>query len=324
MSRWSVLLFAVPAAAALAAPAALDLPPYVLHILSLTCIYAIPAIGLNLMLGYGGLVSLGQAGFVGIGAYCLGILTVDAGWPVWTALPTAFAAAAAAGAAVGFASLRLRTHYFMIVTLALGLILHAVMNNWEGLTRGPVGLAGIPRPEAFAFLGWSFAFNRLADFSRFATAVAIVVLGLMALLVHSDFGRMLAAIRQDETLAAAKGVKVMVCKVAAFAIGSGFAGIGGALKVSFLRVAAPASFDMLESINLVLIVIVGGAGRLLGPILGAILFVALPEALRVASEWRLVVFGIVLVLLMRFAPDGLSGIIARTLGRLRRGRALPA
>jgi len=109
--------------------------------------------------------------------------------------------------------------------------------------------------------------------------------------------------------------------VAAFALGSAIAGAGGAFKVSFLRVAAPASFDMLESINLVLIVIVGGAGHLLGPVLGAVLFVAVPEALRVAAAWRLVVFGLVLVLLMRFAPQGLAGLASAA---LRRARGLPA
>jgi branched-chain amino acid transport system permease protein len=321
MSRASVLLFLVASVAAVAAPAWLDLPPYVVHILALSCLYAIPAIGLNLMLGYAGLVSLGHAGLAGVGAYALGVLAVDVRWPVWAALPVAFAAAAAIGAGVGAICLRLRSHYFMIVTLALGLILHAVMNNWEGLTRGPAGLAGIPRPEAFTLLGWRFAFGRLPDFAQLALAATALVLGVTALLVRSDFGRMLAAIRQDETLAAAKGVKVMACKVAVFAIGSGIAGLGGALKVSFLRVAAPASFDMLESINLVLIVIVGGAGRLVGPLLGAALFVALPESLRIAAEWRLVVFGAILVLLMRFAPDGLGGIVARLWRRRPAGTA---
>ena len=306
-----VLAFVTIALLAVGAPHWLDLPPYILHIVSLTCLYAIPAIGLNLMLGEAGLVSLGQAGLTGVGAYAFGLLAVDAGWSPWLALPMAFVAGAAAGGFVGALCLRLRTHYFMIVTLALGLILHAVMNNWEGLTRGPVGLAGVPRPTAFAVFGWTVGFGRLLDFTQFAVAAVALVLGLAALLVRSDFGRMLQAIRQDETLAAAKGVRVMACKVCVLAIGSGLAGLGGALKVSFLRVAAPASFDMLESINMVLIVIVGGAGRLLGPLLGAVLFIALPEALRVASEWRLVAFGLVLVLLMRFAPEGIGGLLAR-------------
>jgi branched-chain amino acid transport system permease protein len=126
---------------------------------------------------------------------------------------------------------------------------------------------------------------------------------------------MLVAIRQDETLAAAKGVNVTAGKVLVFAIGAAIAGAGGALKASFLRVAAPASFEYLEGINLVLIVIIGGAGTLTGPLLGALLFVGLPEYLRIAAEWRLVIFGIVLVLLMRFAPQGIAGLAAAALRR---------
>jgi branched-chain amino acid transport system permease protein len=142
-----------------------------------------------------------------------------------------------------------------------------------------------------------------------ATTVAAFLFQL--LLVRSPFGRTISAIRQDETLAAFKGVDTMLYKLAIFAIGSGIAGAGGALKVSFLRVAAPASFDMLESINLLLIVIVGGAGYLLGPILGALLFVGVPEYLRVASEYRLVVFGALLVIVTLFAREGLAGLIHR-------------
>src|SRR5690606_33589840 len=134
------------------------------------------------------------------------------------------------------------------------------------------------------------------------------------------FGRTLTAIRQDEILAAFRGVDTMLYKVAIFAIASAIAGFGGAFKVTFLRVAAPLSFELLESINVVLVVIVGGAGPLLGPVLGALLFVGLPEYLRIASELRLVIFGTILVLMMLFAPRGLAGLIEQA-GRLGRRRA---
>lgn len=315
MSRASVLAFCVLAPTLVIAVSQGGLPPYVLHILALACTYAIPAIGLNIMLGYAGLVSLGHAAFVGLGAYALGILAVDHGWSFWTALPLAALVAGGAGAALGAVTLRLRTHFFMIATLAFGLVTHAVFNNWEELTRGPVGLPGIPRPEPFALLGMDFAFRRLPDFAAFAVAATALAFGLSALLIRSDFGRMLIAIRQDETLAAAKGVNVTAGKILAFAIGAAIAGAGGAVKATFLRVSAPASFEYLEGINLVLIVIIGGAGRLSGPLLGALLFVALPEYLRVAAEWRLVFFGVALVLLMRFAPEGLAGLAARLFRR---------
>ncbi len=307
----SIAAFLIVAPALVLLMAHGDLPPYLLHIIALACTYAIPAIGLNIMLGYAGLVCLGHAAFVGLGAYTLGILAVDHGFGFWTALPLAALVAGAAGALLGAVTLRLRTHFFMIATLAFGLVLHAIMNNWEELTRGPVGLPGIPRPEGFALLGFELAFRRLPDFAAFAVGATALAFALSALLIRSDFGRMLSALRQDETLAAAKGVNVTAGKILAFAIGAAIAGAGGAVKAAFLRVAAPASFEYLEGINLVLIVIIGGAGRLSGPLLGALLFVALPEYLRVAAEWRLVFFGVALVLLMRFAPEGLAGLLAR-------------
>ncbi len=313
----STLAFLVIAPALVLLMSQGDLPPYALHIIALACTYAIPAIGLNIMLGYAGLVCLGHAAFVGLGAYTLGILAVDHGFGFWTALPLAALVAGGAGALLGAVTLRLRTHFFMIATLAFGLVLHAVLNNWEALTRGPVGLPGIPRPETLALFGTEIAFRRLPDFAAFAVGATAIAFALSALLIRSDFGRMLIALRQDETLAAAKGVNVTAGKVLAFAIGAAIAGAGGAIKVSFLRVAAPASFEYLEGINLVLIVIIGGAGRLTGPLLGALLFVALPEYLRVAAEWRLVFFGVALVLLMRFAPEGLAGLLARLRPRRR-------
>jgi branched-chain amino acid transport system permease protein len=130
------------------------------------------------------------------------------------------------------------------------------------------------------------------------------------MIVRSDFGRTLAAIRQDETVAAARGVDVFAHKLAVFAISAAIAGVGGGLKVTFLRAAAPLSFELLESINLVMIVIVGGAGYLLGPLIGAVMFIAIPEALRIANELRLIVFGAMLVLFALYAPRGICGLLA--------------
>jgi branched-chain amino acid transport system permease protein len=201
----------------------------------------------------------------------------------------------------------------MIVTLAFGLMLFSVMNNWDDVTRGAAGFAGIPRP---APLG-SFSFGPLQNFYYLALGGALVAFTIQWRVVRSGFGRVLAALRQDERLASSKGVNAMLYKTAVFALGSAIAGLGGVLHVSFLRVAAPASFTLAESINAVLIVIVGGAGTLAGPALGALVFVGLPEYLRVASEWRLVVFGILLVLIMLFAPQGLAGLVGAAWRRVR-------
>jgi branched-chain amino acid transport system permease protein len=255
---------------------------------------------LNLMLGYTGLVSLGHIAFAGIGAYTAAWLMVDAKLGFWSALALAVAAAGAAGAAIGAVCLRFRSHFFMIVTLAFGLMLYSVMNNWDDVTRGAAGFPGIPRAPGF---------TTLERFYWLALTGALLAFAVQWRVVRSGFGRVLVALRQDERLARAKGVNAAFYKTVVFALGSALAGLGGVLLVSFLRVAAPASFTLAESINAVLIVVVGGAGSLLGPALGALLFVGLPEYLRVAAEWRLVVFGALLVLLMLFAPRGVAGLL---------------
>ncbi|MEO7403293.1 MAG: branched-chain amino acid ABC transporter permease, partial [Burkholderiales bacterium] len=224
-------------------------------------------------------------------------------------------AAALAGAVIGAICLRFRTHFFMIVTLAFGLLLYSVFNNWDAVTRGAVGFAGIPRPRPIELGETRFTFGPLANYYYFVLTAALAAFTLQRLVVRSDFGRVLAAIRQDEKLASAKGVDTMRYKVAVFALGSALAGFGGLLHVSFLRVAAPATFNLAESINAVLIVVLGGAGSLAGPAIGALVFVALPEYLRMASEWRLVIFGVLLVAITLFAPSGLAGLLARAFRR---------
>lgn len=282
-------------------------PPYLLHVLVLCCVVSIPAVGLNLMLGYTGLVSLGHMAFAGIGAYAAAVLMVDARLGFWTSLALGTLAAGVAGAVIGAICLRFRSHFFMIVTLAFGLVLFSVMNNWDDVTRGAAGFPGIPRP---APLG-GFAFGRLENFYYLALACAVLAFLVQWLVVRSEFGRVLVALRQDERLAQARGINALQAKTAVFALGSAIAGFGGVLQISFLRVAAPTTFSLGESINAVLVVIVGGAGSLAGPALGALVFVGLPEYLRVASEWRLVFFGVILVLLMLFAPRGLAGLLER-------------
>jgi branched-chain amino acid transport system permease protein len=298
--------------------------PYVLHMLVLMCIYAIPAVGLNLMLGYSGLVSLGHMGFAGLGAYTAAVLMVDARWSFWTALGAATLASAVAGALIGLICFRFRGHFFMIVTLAFGLLLHAVMNNWDEVTRGAAGFAGIPRPRPLQWGDEMFSFGPLPNFYYLALVLTLVVFFIQYLVVRSDLGRILSAIRQDERLARSRGVNVLMYKTVVFSLGTALAGVGGVLHVSFLRVAAPASFNMLESINTVLIVIVGGAGSLMGPALGALVYVALPEGLRLANEWRLVIFGGLLVLITLFAPTGLAGLIKTALARLQASRREPS
>jgi branched-chain amino acid transport system permease protein len=297
---------------------------YVLFLLTLTLCFAIIAIGLNLLLGYTGLVSLGHMGFAGVGAYVTALLMKSGMASFVPAILAGTLAAGVLGMLVGVPCLRLRSHFFIIVTLAVGLMLFLLFNNLDWLTGGAAGLPGVPRPQPFD-LGFTLVDpRRPVGFYLLAATVFFVIFVIQYVLVRSDFGRSLAAIRQDETLAASRGVDVFAHKLTIFALSAAIAGLGGALQVLFLRAAAPQSFGFTEDINLVLIVIVGGAGSLFGPSLGALLFVALPEALRIADVFRMVLFGAALVALALFAPRGLWGLGAAAIGKLRSGKSATA
>jgi branched-chain amino acid transport system permease protein len=289
---------------------------YALHILTLALCYAVPAIGLNLLFGYTGLVSLGHMGFAGVGAYTTALLMKNGVTGFVPALAAGAVAAGVVGALMGLPCLRLRSHFFIVVTLAVGVILYTLFNNLDWLTGGAEGLPGIPRPQPLNLGVLVVDFRRPQGFYWLALTVFAAMFLVQYLIVRSDFGRSLAAIRQDETVAAARGVDIFAHKLAIFAISAAMAGVGGGLKVTFLRAAAPLSFDMLESINLVMIVILGGAGYLLGPLIGAVLFIALPEGLRIANELRLVIFGALLVLLALYAPRGVCGLAVALAHRL--------
>jgi branched-chain amino acid transport system permease protein len=290
---------------------------YALHILTLALCYAVPAIGLNLLFGYTGLVSLGHMGFAGVGAYTAALLMKHGIAGFGPSLAAAALAAGAVGLLVGLPCLRLRSHFFIVVTLAVGVILYTLFNNLDWLTGGAEGLPGIPRPQSLDLGLMVVDFRRPQGFYWLALTIFAAIFLVQHLIVRSDFGRSLAAIRQDETVAAARGVDVFAHKLAIFTVSAAIAGIGGALKVTFLRAAAPLSFELMESINLVMIVILGGAGYMLGPLVGAVLFIALPEALRIANELRLVVFGAILILLALYAPRGVCGLVATVIRRFR-------
>lgn len=291
--------------------------PYVLFALTLTLCYAIPAMALNLLLGYTGLVSLGHMGFAGVGAYVTALLMKKSGVPFPLSLLAGTLAAGLAGILAGVPCLRLRSHFFIIVTLAVGIVLFLLLNNLDWLTGGAAGLPGIQRPHPIDLGVAVLDPRRPIGFYLVAATIFLVVFALQYGLVHSDFGRSLAAIRQDETLAASRGVDVFAHKLAIFALSAAIAGLGGGLLVTFLRAATPQSFGFLEDINLVLIVIVGGAGSLFGPTLGALLFIALPEALRVADSVRMLLFGAALLALALLAPRGLWGMAITAAQRLR-------
>jgi branched-chain amino acid transport system permease protein len=282
---------------------------YLLHILILISIYAIVGMALNLVAGYTGLISLAQAGFYGIGAYVAALLSLNYGVSFLLAIPAAVVIAAVVGFLIGFPALRIRDDFFIIATFGFQIILFQVMNNWMELTNGPLGLPGIPQPELFGYRLTSHI-----DFLVLSLALAIIVYFILRRLTRSPFGNVLRAIREDDVFALSLGKNVNLYKVTSFSVAAGLAAIGGAIYAYYITFIDPTSFTVNESIFMLSIVIVGGAGRLEGSILGAIILVSLPELLRfvgmpssVAANMRQILYGGALVALMMWRPKGILG-----------------
>lgn len=291
--------------------------PYFLHLAILALIWVTVAQGLNVIQGYTGYVSIAQAGFMGVGAYTSALLALRLGWPVWVTLPLALAAAALVGVVVGYPSLRVRGHYFAIVTLAYNMVIYIVLVNANRITGGDAGLPGIPRPEPLALPGLSpIGFRSRPAYYYLVLALALVVAFGVRRLVRSRIGRVLVAIRQNEPLAQAAGVACWRYKLLAFVVSAACAGLGGALYAHYVGFINPAPFGVDSSLNAILAVILGGSGTLMGPALGAFLLVLLPEYLRVAQEFRLVAYGLVLILITIYLPRGLVPLLARLAGRV--------
>jgi len=282
---------------------------YLLHILILIGIYCIVGISLNLVAGYTGLLSIAHAGFYGIGAYTAALLALKAGWSIFLTLPAAVIVAAISGFLIGFPSLRIRDDLFVITTFGFQVILFQIMNNWMELTHGPLGLPGIPQPVIFGYQITSHI-----DFLVLSAVLALVVYLIARRLVNSPFGVVLRGIREDEWFAQSLGKNVSYYKVLIFSIGAGLSAIGGVLYAYYITFIDPTSFTVMESIFMLSIVIVGGAGRIGGSIIGAILLVSVPELLRfldipnaIAANMRQILYGGLLVSFMIFRPKGIWG-----------------
>lgn len=282
---------------------------YILHILILINIYIIVGMSLNLVSGYTGLISLSHAGFYGIGAYTAALLALKYGIDFFIAIPIAIVVAMIIGAAIGYPGLRIRDDYFVIATFGFQVILFQIMNNWMELTNGPLGLPGIPQPTLFGY-----TFSSHIDFLILTTIFAVLVYFILKRLTKSPFGNILRSIREDDLFAQSLGKNVSRYKVMSFSIAAGLAAIAGALYAHYITFIDPTSFTILESVFMLSIVIVGGAGRLGGSIIGAILLVSIPELLRfigmpssIAANMRQILYGGLLVIFMMFRPKGIYG-----------------
>lgn len=282
---------------------------YLLHILILINIYIIIAISLNLIAGYSGILSIAHAAFYGVGAYAAALLAVHFGTPFLLNVLFAMAAAGMVAAIVAVPSLLIHDDYLVIATFGFQMILFSIFNNWVSLTRGPLGIPGIPQPNIF---GWQVSSH--VEFLILTGILAAIVYGFARRLVHSPFGRALKALREDEVFAQSLGKNVTRYKIQVFVIGGALAAISGALYAHYVTFIDPTSFTILESIFMISLVIVGGAGSLRGSIAGAAVLIVIPELLRflgmpnaIAANMRQILYGTLLVLFMLFRPQGLLG-----------------
>lgn len=275
---------------------------YYRDVLTLTVMYAVLALGLNLVVGQAGLLNLGYVAFYAVGAYTYAILSTRLGLPFWPGLAVGAAASAALALLIGLATLKLRGDYFAIVTLGLGEITRIVLNNWDGLTGGPNGISRVGRPSLFGR-----PFSAPLEYYYLILAIAAVTVFAMHRLIASRIGRAWIAIREDEIAAEAMGINTFRLKLLAFVLASAWAGLAGVFFAGKMAFVSPESFTFFESILILCMVVLGGMGSIPGIILGAFLLVALPEVFRDFQDYRMIGFGAALVLMMVFRPQGLLG-----------------
>ncbi|MGD0770482.1 MAG: branched-chain amino acid ABC transporter permease [Tepidisphaeraceae bacterium] len=282
---------------------------YLLHILILAAIYSILAVSLDLLAGHAGLLAVCQAAFWGLGAYASAVLTVDYGVYFPLGILAGMCLGVLASFLVSLPSLRLTDDYFVIATFGFQIIAFAIFNNWASLTRGPLGIPGIPPPTIF---GWRV--DSQWKFLLLAVIGAVAAYIVVNRISSSPFGRVLHAIREDEIFAASLGKNTLRFKVTAFAVSAALAAMAGSLYAHYITYIDPTNFTLTESILIISMVIVGGAGSRWGPLTGVLVLVVMPESLRfiglpsaIAANVRQIMYGVLLVVMMLFRPQGLAG-----------------
>ena len=296
----------------LAVPAALP-NEYYLSICILGSLNAVIAVGLNLLMGYAGQVSLGHAAFYGLGAYATAIATTRFGLPIPVGMAAGVTLAAAVAWIVAAPTLRLKGNYLAMATLGFGIIISIVFNEAVDLTGGPSGYVGIPR---LALFGYTFESDR-SYYTLMAVVLALVVLVALHLM-KSRTGRALRALHVSEKAASSLGIDIAAHKRFVFVLSAALAGLAGVLYAHYLSFIAPASFGFSFSVQLVVMVVLGGMASVWGSVAGAFFLTALPEALREFEDIDILVYGAILVLTIMYLPDGLAGGVTRLARKLRR------
>lgn len=283
---------------------------YIIHILILICIYIVLATSLDLAVGFTGVLNMGHVAFFGIGAYASALLTLS-GIPFWIALLAGAVLAGIAGFILSLPTARLRGDYLALATLGFSFIIESFMKNWVSLTRGPLGIPGIPRPS---FMG--LVINSQTSYLIFAFILMAICVFIITRIEKSPFGRLLEAVRDDETAAKTLGENVGSIKSLSLVVSAFFAGIGGSMYAHYISFIDPTTFNILEVILLFSIIIVGGLGGSKGAIIGTIILLIIPEPLRflgfpssIIGPARQMLYALILLLIIYFKPKGLFGRI---------------
>ncbi|MFC7062143.1 branched-chain amino acid ABC transporter permease [Halobacillus seohaensis] len=276
---------------------------YWLHIVTLSFIWMIAVYGLNLLAGYTGYLSLAHAGFFAIGAYALGLLTVKAGMNYWVALGLACLITSGIGFLIGLIALRTKEHFFAIYTLCVGYVIYLVIDKWDGLTGGVRGLIGIPTPSNIGPISFQSPLSQYYLVLFFLLMTVLVIYRI----VHSLSGRTFIAIRNSEELAQTIGISTMKNKLTVFVLSTAFAGLAGALYASFIRFIGPDIGYTTVIFDFLTYLLVGGIGTLAGPIVGTLLVVWVSQSLQFLQDYRMLIFGPLLTLIIIFYPRGIVG-----------------
>ncbi len=286
---------------------------YYLLVLNIIAINGLVVLGLNLLIGFAGQISLGHAAFFGMGAYLSAILTATYNIPPWPTLVLVMVITASAAYCIGVPTLRLEGHYLVMATLGFNIIIYILMVQMEDWTGGPSGFSGIP-----ALQFGHFVIQSDFDFYYLIWSVLLAIFMLSLNLVDSRVGRALRAIHENELIASSMGVNTERYKVLIFATSAAYASLAGSLYAHYLSFISPKTFDIFYSIEIVTMVVVGGIGNLWGGLLGAAVLTALPEVLHAMRDYALLLYGAILMAVLVFFPEGLlPGLInLRSRGRV--------
>lgn len=278
---------------------------YSVDVLTVAGIYVVLALGLNIVVGFAGLLDLGYVAFYAVGAYTYALLSTRAGFSFWEGLPAGALLAAVFGVMLGVPVLRLRGDYLAIVTLGFGEMIRIVLNNWDSFTNGPNGILGIPRPAVDLGGLFFFRFRHPLHYYYLILLMGVGTVFVVRRLERSRVGRAWLALREDETAAECMGIDTHRAKLLAFGLGATWAGFAGVFFAAKQIFVSPESFTFFESVLILCMVVLGGMGSIPGVILGAVMLVVLPEVMRDLSHYRMLLFGGAMVFMMVMRPEGL-------------------